>query len=360
MEQKRRVSYLDMAKGIGVILVVAGHVIGYMQTHDYKAYLGPIYHWIASFHMPLFFIVSGILLWITGEENRDMKQIILRKIKTLLLPYVVFSIIYILFYARMSIAHPEAVPHSEIIKYVIHTITFRGIAVMWFLTALFLGEILFLFCRKHLDDMKLVALFSVLCLFVLLTSSVFLWEGWERNYGLMAMGAVLQAMYKGALAGFFLMIGYFSARLLQKEERKSVGGFLLGILLMLAGGVLCFQNSQVDMNYMVFDRIGLYLICSCAGSFGMILICKNMYQSKFLQLCGANSLVIMATHIEFQVLTYAIFFSYWVVQYVSRAKEYVFFFLVAVGIAVLETFIVYIFNHYLYFLIGKRKPEKKS
>lgn len=360
MEQKRRVSYLDMAKGIGVILVVAGHVIGYMQMNDYKAYLGPIYHWIASFHMPSFFIISGILLWITGEENRDMKQIILRKIKSLLLPYGVFSIIYILFYARMSIVQPEVVPHSEIIKYVIHTIMFRGIAVMWFLTALFFGEILFLFCRKHLDDMKLVALFSVLCLFVLLTSSVFLWEGWESNYGLMAIGALLQAMYKGALAGFFLMIGYFSARLLQKEERKSVGGFLLGILLMLAGGVLCFQNSQVDMNYMVFDRIGLYLICSCAGSFGMILICKNMYQSKFLRLCGTNSLVIMATHIEFQVLTYAILFAYWVVQYVSRAKEYVFFFLVAVMITILETIIVYIFNHYLYFLIGKRKPVKKS
>lgn len=360
MEQKRRMSYLDMAKGIGAILMVAGHVISYMQTNDYKAYLGPIYHWIASFHMPLFFIISGILLWITGEEKRDMKQILLRKGKTLLLPYIVFSTIYILIYMNTSFAHPEVVPRSEIVKYVVYTLTFRGIAVMWFLTALFLGEIFFLFCRKHLDDIKLVVLFSVTCLCALFTSPLFQWEGWEKNYGLMAMGALLQTVNKGILAGFFLMIGYFSARLLQKEDRKAVGGFLLGILLMLTGGGLCFQNGQVDMNYMVFDHIGLYLICSCIGSFGVILICKNMYQSKFLQLCGSNSLVIMATHIEFGVLMQSILFAYWVVQYVKRAKEYVFFFLVAVMIIVLETVIVYIFNHYLYFLIGKRKPQKKS
>lgn len=360
MEQKKRIGYLDMAKGIGVILMVAGHVISYMQTNDYKAYLGPIYHWIASFHMPLFFIISGILLWITGEEKKDMKQILLRKGKSLLLPYIVFSTIYILIYTYTSIAHPEVVPRSEIIKYVVYTITFRGIAVMWFLTALFFGEILFLFCRKHLDDIKLIILFSVIGFGVVFTSSLFQWEGWEKNYGLMAMGALLQTLYKGVLAGFFLMIGYFSARLLQKKERKTIGSLLLGMLFLFAGGGLCFQNSQVDMNYMVFDNIFLYLLCSFAGSFGVILICKNIYQSKFLQLCGSNSLVIMATHIEFRVLMQAILFAYWVVQYVSRAKEYVFFFLVAVMITILETIIVYIFNHYLYFLIGKRKPVKKS
>ena len=95
MNEKKRITYLDMAKGAGVVLMVLGHLIGSVQTIDYKAYFEPVYHWLASFHMPLFFIISGILLWITKEEQKEMKQIIQRKAKTLLLPYTTFSIIYI-------------------------------------------------------------------------------------------------------------------------------------------------------------------------------------------------------------------------------------------------------------------------
>lgn len=358
MGQKKRISYLDMAKGVGVVLMVTGHVISYMQTHDYKAYLGPIYHWIASFHMPLFFIISGILLWITGEEKKDMKQIVLRKVKTLLLPYIVFSIIYILINLHTSITHPEVLPRSEILKYVIHSITFRGIGVLWFLTVLFIGEVFFLFCRKHLSDIKLAGLFSILGLIVLSTCTLFQWESWENSYALMVLGALLQTIYKGILAGFFLMIGYFSAGLLQKNERKTIREFMLGVILIIAEVWLCFQNSQVDMNYMVFDNIWLYILCSCMGSYGIILICKNVYQSRFLRLCGANSLVIMVTHIEFRVLMQAIMFAYWLMNFVTRAREYVLFFAMAVMISILEAFIIFIFNHYLYFLIGKRKPEK--
>lgn len=48
---KERIEYIDIAKGIGILLVIAGHLF---------AYRGPISRWIFSFHMPLFFILSGI------------------------------------------------------------------------------------------------------------------------------------------------------------------------------------------------------------------------------------------------------------------------------------------------------------
>ena len=43
-----RVKYFDLAKGIGIILVVLGH----MENID-----ASIRIWIASFHMPLFFVI---------------------------------------------------------------------------------------------------------------------------------------------------------------------------------------------------------------------------------------------------------------------------------------------------------------
>ena len=48
---KRRLNYLDYAKGIGILLVVLGHI-----------YNNSVKLWIYSFHMPLFFIISGYLL----------------------------------------------------------------------------------------------------------------------------------------------------------------------------------------------------------------------------------------------------------------------------------------------------------
>ena len=46
----KRIRYFDMAKGLGIILVVLGH-IEYISD-ELRA-------WISSFHMPLFFILSG-------------------------------------------------------------------------------------------------------------------------------------------------------------------------------------------------------------------------------------------------------------------------------------------------------------
>lgn len=45
-----RIDSLDILKGIGIILVVVGHMIGN------QLYIRP---WIYAFHMPLFFMVSG-------------------------------------------------------------------------------------------------------------------------------------------------------------------------------------------------------------------------------------------------------------------------------------------------------------
>ena len=42
----KRISYIDMAKGIGIILVVLGHSIFPSEN---------LTTWIYSFHMPLFF-----------------------------------------------------------------------------------------------------------------------------------------------------------------------------------------------------------------------------------------------------------------------------------------------------------------
>ena len=66
----------DILKGIGIILVVMGHV-----THDM-----PLKNWIYAFHMPLFFLLSGIFFKPTFENWKKSS-------KRLLIPYIFFAIV---------------------------------------------------------------------------------------------------------------------------------------------------------------------------------------------------------------------------------------------------------------------------
>ena len=51
----KRIEYLDIAKGVGILLVVLGH-------NDFEVISLFVQRLIYSFHMPLFFFLSGYFL----------------------------------------------------------------------------------------------------------------------------------------------------------------------------------------------------------------------------------------------------------------------------------------------------------
>ena len=67
MSQENRLPYLDAAKGAGIILVVLGHI---WETESPATIL------IYSFHVPLFFLISGILMAHTQIEKRAWREIL--------------------------------------------------------------------------------------------------------------------------------------------------------------------------------------------------------------------------------------------------------------------------------------------
>ena len=359
MNSKNRITYLDMAKGAGIILMITGHLTGSLQAIDFKPYFSPLYQFIASFHMPLFFIISGILLRLTGEEEKEMGLIVLRKAWTLLLPYASFSLIYFTINICTCLFQPDLLQFSDLWRFFIYSVTLRGVSVLWFLPALFLGEILFLWCRKRMDKQALITLFCVTGLLVFFFSPLFGSSVWEESLLLMAAGALLHALARGLLACSFLLVGYLAAEAVTAGEKRSFAGFLLGAAMLVATGFLGSLNGSVDLNYMVFGNYFLYMVCACLGSFGVILVCKHIPPSRLLLFYGCNSLVIMATHMEFKVMLHTIRFSYWLNQYVTRAKEWVLYATMAVFMTVVLMGIVWLFDHWLYFLIGKRRPERR-
>lgn len=82
MKESQRIDWIDIAKGIGIIFVVLGHCV--VKT-DY------IHKFIFSFHMPLFFVLSGYCFHV--EKYKSVKEVLQKRARALLLPYCKFVLV---------------------------------------------------------------------------------------------------------------------------------------------------------------------------------------------------------------------------------------------------------------------------
>ena len=102
MENMQREKYIDVAKGIGILLVVYGHVINSGSLESLSVVSQVIY----SFHMPLFFFVTGYLLGLRKYDGGFSLSKQLKKVGlTLFLPYFVWSFVYM--YIGSALENPE-------------------------------------------------------------------------------------------------------------------------------------------------------------------------------------------------------------------------------------------------------------
>jgi len=76
----QRLSWVDAAKGVGIILIVLGHS---GIPKELEAYL-------FAFHVPLFFVLSGITF--TVKEELSFREYAVLQARRLLWPYLLFAI----------------------------------------------------------------------------------------------------------------------------------------------------------------------------------------------------------------------------------------------------------------------------
>lgn len=89
MQHTTRVSAIDVAKGIGIICIVLGHVL----PHSF------VYSLLYAFHVPLFFVLSGL----TYHHAENLRGFLVDKIRRILVPYASFALISIVLYRLMPL-----------------------------------------------------------------------------------------------------------------------------------------------------------------------------------------------------------------------------------------------------------------
>ena len=93
MKDNNRISWIDIMRGALMIAIVIGHVYG-----D-----GALRTWVFSFHVPAFFFLSGYCFKYTNQFGSFIKK----KIRTIVVPYLFFSITSIIIFWLGSIAMPS-------------------------------------------------------------------------------------------------------------------------------------------------------------------------------------------------------------------------------------------------------------
>lgn len=123
----KRIVYIDEIKGIAMLLVVLGHV-----TSTPMVIRGAIY----SFHMPLFFIVSGIFFRPSNNIKKD--------IRSLIVPYIVVGGAIMMYKVAYSYYFNCEFEWKQILSFLLVEYKFKEIdlcgGAIWFLVVLFFSK----------------------------------------------------------------------------------------------------------------------------------------------------------------------------------------------------------------------------
>ncbi len=134
-----RDAFADRLKGYACFLVVFGHVIMGIRNAgiDIPGLFYVLENYIWSFHVALFLFLSGYVYKITGgfESKKTRLNFIKHKFINLGVPYVIFSVVYILINAFIGGANTQS-SYMDVFM-----IWKTPVAQYWYLYALF-----FLFC----------------------------------------------------------------------------------------------------------------------------------------------------------------------------------------------------------------------
>ena len=290
MKDKTRINYIDIVKGVGILCIVLGHVMGEAPARygiDLKQ--TSFYMFLFSFHVPIFYIVSGILMRI-NKKNENVKEFILRKCKTYLWPYLTFSLIAIITRIAYKGAYHETDVIQFAIKTTIKTITLDGFLTLWFIPALLMGEILFIIIVKISFKKRLLISIFIIVLCSLISTLL-------NNPSLSLPRVILELVVlinRVFIAFSFISIGYYLATI--KIKRKSYS--LLCLIIIVINICFCKYNGSVELKRSLMgNNVVLFWYFALSTSFSIIIIAKTVVaKCKPIEYFGKNSLIIMATH----------------------------------------------------------------
>lgn len=363
---KQKLNYLDIARGIGIVVVILAHV----DTGD-----NPLCSWIGSFCMAIFFFVSGALLnYLDRWRNENAFQIILKRMKGVLYPYFTFSALIILYYTLMRVVFREG-SFSNIMEIVKSTVTLSGYDALWFMPTLFFAEVICVLLLRYFgrssktsDNEEQVGSLSEVSekkglikewagfIFITILSLVCYCI---LHYGIIEEYApgwfVFVKFTRVLMSAVFIFAGYFyfeyKDRIFKISSRILIPACIVWLFVDFP---IAQPNHFVDYAFVRIVSLPLQYLTGILTSFAILYLGEVLdIRCRPLEFFGRNSLTMMATHNPLPVLA-TVCGLY--MKYVPSVWRYLDDVIMLIIILVIEVPIVMFINKCLPFVV--RWPKK--
>ena len=288
---KERLLYIDIAKGIGILLVVLAH-------NNLAGYAPYLYHVIYSFHMPLFFFLSGLFF----KPEIPFLTLLRRRAETLVLPFF-FTIFLIYFFAVFYDNMGLPVAFSRIVKAFYANGYYLDWVATWFIPALFVVNLfawLFYlpFARLQNPWPRWIALLGVLALGAW-TVSWFLPFNFHLAGRSLELKGLPWSLDLALLAGFFFIAGREVYQYVPKTWFSSLWVLLGAGALNL--GLNYFSAAAMDFNTRSYPAPVILTIEALAGIIFVLSISRQIergpaWLANFFAYLGRISIIILIFH----------------------------------------------------------------
>ena len=291
----KRVQYTDIAKGIGILLVVLGH-------NDMNAYHPYLHRFIYAFHMPLFFFLSGIFF----KLERSFKELFKRRFDGLMKP-LIFTILLIygisVFFGKMSFATAS----GRLLKSLYMTGPYLNWVQLWFLPLLFLVNLYAYFFYKFTKPISKSWIRWIILLITLWIGTLPLPYTWPLEIELFGKPLILHGAPANVdltlLAGFFFILGREIYRHVPEEFFTSKITFFSSMTILFS--MVTFIDIPVDFNIRFYSSLPLNTIEATTGIIFILSLSRQieLYSEKLTKLfkyIGSLTLSILVFHVPIQ------------------------------------------------------------
>ena len=294
-----RYDYIDIARGLGILAVIWGHIIWHHWTGDY----------VYTFHMPLFFFISGMLFH--KEKYSSSHVFIKKRVKRLFVPYLWYSIITWMIWAGFNYFLHR--PVDSYFAPLLQTFLAQGSgefmvhnSPLWFIPCLFAVEVMYYFISKTKDILIILLCISLAGMSILLEhlygEDYLLLLPWNFDAALMALP--------------FYAAGNFLTRYLPHQTINNIvkqHQMLVWCIIITLTGLLVYSVQvfgSMSMGYSGYGNEYIFHIRAILGCISTLLFASllSFYAQQhishfftrlinFIKWFGIVSLDVMCTHV---------------------------------------------------------------